>query len=114
MKKLFPAISALPLAALCSQPVFAQEADEATEQSENVIIVTAQLREENVQEVPIAITALTGENIRNARIEDALDLQFNAPNVILSANRNLTIRGVGSQAFGGSSDTNIGVLINGV
>lgn len=114
MKKLFPAISALPLAALCSQPVLAQDADDSAEQSENVIIVTAQLREENVQDVPIAITALTGENIRNARIEDALDLQFNSPNVILSANRNLTIRGVGSQSFGGSNDTNIGVLINGV
>jgi len=114
MKKLFPAISALPLVALSSQPVFAQETETAAEPSENVIIVTAQLREENVQDVPIAITALTSENIRAARIEDALDLQFNAPNVILSANRNLTIRGVGSQSFGGSNDTNIGVLINGV
>ena len=114
MKKLFPAISALPLVALSSQPVFAQETETAAEPSENVIIVTAQLREENVQDVPIAITALTSENIRAARIEDAIDLQFNAPNVILSANRNLTIRGVGSQSFGGSNDTNIGVLINGV
>ena len=41
-------------------------------------------------------------------------MQYNAPNVILSANRNLTIRGVGSQSFGGSADTNIGVLVNGV
>ncbi len=114
MKNLIPAISALPLVALCGQPVFAQEADEAAEQSDNVIIVTAQLREENIQDVPLAITALTSENLQAARIEDALDLQFNAPNVILSANRNLTIRGVGSQSFGGSNDTNIGVLINGV
>lgn len=64
--------------------------------------------------MPIAITALTNENIRAARIEDALDLQFNIPNVILSGNRNLTIRGVGSQSFGGSNDANIGVLVNGV
>ncbi len=41
-------------------------------------------------------------------------MQFNAPNVTLSANRNLTIRGVGSQSFGGTGDTNIGVLVNGV
>jgi outer membrane receptor protein involved in Fe transport len=78
MKKLFPAISALPLVALSSQPVFAQETETAAEPSENVIIVTAQLREENVQEVPIAITALTGENIRNARIEDALAIAIPA------------------------------------
>ncbi|WP_299329467.1 TonB-dependent receptor [Parasphingopyxis sp.] len=78
------------------------------------IIVTAQLREEDIQDVPIAITALTSDDLAAARIEDSLDLQFNAPNVILSANRNLTIRGVGSQSFGGSNDTNIGILINGV
>lgn len=114
MKKHIAAISALPLVALLVQPASAQEAEEQPQDTGNVIIVTAQLREENVQDVPIAITALTSENIRAARIEDALDLQFNAPNVILSANRNLTIRGVGSQSFGGSNDTNIGVLINGV
>lgn len=114
MKNLFAGVSALSLAALATQPAFAQDTEEPVVQSDNVIIVTAQLREQNVQDVPIAITALTGENIRSARIEDALDLQFNAPNVMLSANRNLTIRGVGSQSFGGSNDTNIGVLINGV
>lgn len=108
---------------LATTPALAQETatqDNAANDSEeaafdeNVIIVTAQLREEDLQDVPIAITALTGENLAAARIEDSQDLQFNAPNVILSANRNLTIRGVGSQSFGGSNDTNIGVLINGV
>jgi outer membrane receptor protein involved in Fe transport len=80
----------------------------------NVIIVTAQLREQDVQDVPIAITALTGDDLAAAGIEDTQDLQFNAPNVVLSANRNLTIRGVGSQSYGGSNDSNIGVLVNGV
>ncbi|MFN2098724.1 TonB-dependent receptor [Altererythrobacter sp. MF3-039] len=110
--------SALALsAAMAATPSVAQEvAAESADASDdqNVIIVTAQLREEDVQDVPIAITALTAENLEAARIENSQDLQFNAPNVILSANRNLTIRGVGSQSFGGSADTNIGVLINGV
>jgi iron complex outermembrane recepter protein len=105
-------------AALVASPAHAQDAaadgSGAETDGDNVIIVTAQLREENVQDVPIAITALTGEDLQAAKIEDALDLQFNAPNVTLSANRNLTIRGVGSQSFGGTNDTNIGVLINGV
>ncbi|MEM7665861.1 MAG: TonB-dependent receptor [Pseudomonadota bacterium] len=91
-----------------------QELNTASEETGNVIIVTAQLREEDVQDVPISITAITSETLLAARIEDAQDLQFNAPNVLLSANRNLTIRGVGSQSFGGSADTNIGILINGV
>jgi outer membrane receptor protein involved in Fe transport len=80
----------------------------------DVIIVTAQKRAENVQDVPIAITALTAEQLEAAKIEDGKDLQFNVPNVTLSANRNITIRGVGSQSFGGTNDTNIGILYNGV
>lgn len=103
-------------AATAAAPANAQDegSDDASASDDNVIIVTAQLREEDIQDVPISITALTSETLAAARIEDSQDLQFNAPNVILSANRNLTIRGVGSQSFGGSADTNIGVLVNGV
>lgn len=91
---------------------FAQDAQNDADM--DVIIVTAQKREQTLQEVPIAITALSAADLEAARIEDTLDLQFNVPNVLLSANRNITIRGVGSQSFGGTSDTNIGVLNNGV
>jgi outer membrane receptor protein involved in Fe transport len=78
------------------------------------IIVTAQKREENAQDVPIAITALGSQALAAARVEDTKDLQFNIPNVTYSANRNITIRGVGSASYGGTGDTNIGVLFNGV
>ena len=120
MNNRYRAVSAVSLGALicalAAQPATAQSGADVAEEPDgnDVIIVTAQLREENVQDVPIAITALTGDNLEAAKIEDALDLQFNAPNVMLSANRNLTIRGVGSQSFGGTNDTNIGILINGV
>ncbi|MEE4207824.1 MAG: Plug domain-containing protein, partial [Parvularcula sp.] len=112
-----PLCSIVALAtALAATPAMAQDDERGTATADegNVIIVTAQLREEDIQDVPISITALTSENLLAARIEDSQDLQFNSPNVILSANRNLTIRGVGSQSFGGSADTNIGVLVNGV
>ena len=108
-------IGASPAAAQTA-PAEAPPAETATAQENTVgdIIVTAQRREENVQEVPIAITALTARDLAAARIEDSKDLQFNAPNVTLAANRNITVRGVGSASFGGTGDTNIGVLINGV
>jgi iron complex outermembrane receptor protein len=97
-------------------PVAAQVTAPAADQTvdRDLIVVTAQRRSENVQQVPIAITALNAAALQAARIEDGKDLQFNAPNVTLSANRNITIRGVGSASFGGTGDTNIGVLINGV
>jgi len=110
-------ISMLALAGGLSGQAWAQDTQVAPEEARDTvgeIIVTAQRRAENIQEVPIAITALTGADLAAARIEDSKDLQFNAPNVTLSANRNITIRGVGSASFGGTGDTNIGVLVNGV
>lgn len=80
----------------------------------NVVNVTAQRQEESIQEVPIAITALDADALAASKIEDTKDLQFAAPNVTYAANRNLTIRGVGSQAFGGSRDVGVGILIDGV
>ena len=95
-------------------PVFAQTATDELANDRDTIVVTAQKKAENLQDVPIAITALNAAAIEASKIEDSKDLQFNAPNVTLSANRNLTVRGVGSQSFGGTGDTNIGVLVNGV
>lgn len=95
-------------------PALAQTVEEQQVEDRDTIIVTAQKKAENVQDVPIAVTALNAAALDAARIEDSKDLQFNAPNVTLSANRNLTIRGVGSQSFGSTGDTNIGVLVNGV
>jgi iron complex outermembrane receptor protein len=107
--------SVLTLAWLAAaSPAAAQDQEADVAQDRDTIVVTAQRKAENVQEVPIAITALNAEALQAARIEDSKDLQFNAPNVTLSANRNITIRGVGSQSFGGTGDTNIGVLVNGV
>lgn len=107
--------SVLTLAWLAAAtPVAAQDQDADFAQDRDLIVVTAQRKTENVQEVPIAITALNAEALQAARIEDGKDLQFNIPNVTFSANRNVTIRGVGSQSFGGTGDTNIGILVNGV
>ena len=61
------------------------------------IIVTAQKREESVQDVPIAIQAYTGEEIRNLRVSRASDITKLAPNINLStqntASRQINIRG---------------------
>ncbi|MFN5644600.1 MAG: TonB-dependent receptor [Sphingomonadales bacterium] len=95
-------------------PAFAQAENNDAANDRDTIVVTAQKKAENVQDVPIAITALNAAALEAARVEDSKDLQFNAPNVTLSANRNITIRGVGSASYGGTGDTNIGVLVNGV
>src|SRR5690554_4949780 len=59
---LLPA-SAMAVAAALAMPAQAQtqEARAAAPQDANVIIVTAQLREQNLQDTPLSITAVTGE-----------------------------------------------------
>lgn len=66
------------------------------------IIVTAQKRSENLQQIPIAITALSGEALESKGIENIADLGPAIPNVVIggaSASGNAAasffIRGIG-------------------
>ena len=65
------------------------------------IVVTARRREENIQDVPIAITALSAEDIELRNIENTEDMQVLLPNVdirgggVTGTNAStLTIRGI--------------------
>ncbi len=80
-------VSALALAICGAQPAFAQtETDDQTAADVRTggvqeIVVTAQKRAENLQSVPVAVTAVTSEAIANARIENIADLRSIAPNL---------------------------------
>jgi len=68
------------------------------------IVVTAQKREQNIQDVPIAITALSGDEIRALGFENAADVQYQVPGLIVSysstnAIPNFVLRGVGLNDF---------------
>lgn len=80
------------------------------------IIVTAQKREEKIQDVPIAITAVTGKALDNKKIESGGDLMRAAPNLnftkTFSSMYNITIRGVGTKALNSSSDPGVAVAFN--
>lgn len=49
------------------------------------IVVTAQRREERLQDVPIAVTAITAEAVADAQIENVTDIGTIAPNVFAVA-----------------------------
>jgi len=78
------------------------------------VVVTAQKRTENVQSVPIAVTAFTGQDLKTQQIEQFKDLQFHAPNVTYTAGNfggvDFQIRGIGVTAVGYDSES--GVAIN--
>lgn len=86
------------------------------EPSINEIIVTAQKREERLNDVPIAITALTAEGLDSRKIEGGSELLRAIPNVNFSKSNfsmyNFSIRGVGTKAISASSDPAVAVSFN--
>ncbi len=98
MKKLFNlSVSAF---ALFASPAFAQHTPAADEDSEGVrdIIVTAQRRTENLQNVNIAATAVSGEDLSNRAVVRQLDLQNIAPGLSIvkaGLTESVNIRGIG-------------------
>ena len=68
------------------------------------IIVTAQKRVQNAQDVPITMTTLSGEEISDLGFETAADVQYQTPGLIVSysstnAIPNFVLRGVGLNDF---------------
>ncbi len=77
------------------------------------IIVTAQKRAENIQDVPIAVSAFSGAALEEQRLDGAYDLQTAVPNLVFTGGTgntpNFSIRGVGS-ANGVGTTGDSGVL----
>ena len=86
MKNITGSASALAIimATAIATPGLAQVAgDQAASAAvdNDTIIVTARKREENVQSVPVAITAFTGEALQKAGVKSFDGLALNNPNV---------------------------------
>ena len=81
------------------------------------VMVTAEKREQSLQDVPIAISAFTNDDLRQQLVDRPLDLQLNVPNMLMSKGNFTTaaisIRGVGNLAIGSAADSGTGIHING-
>jgi len=131
------------LAALTAAPAYAQPADQPTqgagEEQEaqmanegnealetgeagvnNEIVVTARRRAETLQDVPIAITAFSGEQLENAGALDITDIAQVTPNVSLEVSRGTNstlsafIRGVGQQDPVAGFEAGVGIYLDDV
>jgi len=87
------------------------------------IVVTAQKRSENIQSVPIAISAFTANALKERAVGDVSQLSSLSPNVTLDASTpfsgssavlGASIRGVGSADFAFNIDSAVGVYVDGV
>lgn len=84
------------------------------------VIVTAQKREENLQEVPLSISAIGAQELDNRGIESLADLNAVAPNVMVRQNpgarliSTLAIRGSGQGQPAIWIDAPVGLYLNGI
>ena len=108
------AISALAV------PAFAQQTRQAPAQQSSVIeelVVTAQKKEEALQDVPIAVSAFSQDSLQAQKIDGGPNLQQAIPNVSFARSNftnsfNFQIRGIGAKAVGASADQGVGVHVN--
>jgi iron complex outermembrane receptor protein len=87
------------------------------------IVVTARKREENLQEAPVAVSAFSGETLRQQGIVDLRGIANATPNMQFSYGGNgsgggnfaqIFIRGVGQPDFIITKDPGVGVYVDGV
>jgi len=98
----------------------AQEADGQEETgTTNTIVVTAQLREQNLQEVPLSITAVTGEMLEARNQTTLTDISAQVPSLLLQQNPagqgnsiRVFIRGVGQSDQSPSVEPGVGTYID--
>jgi iron complex outermembrane receptor protein len=111
-------------------PAFAQQARPAAAASSNAeaavpsaveeIVVTAQKREQNLQRVPVSVTALTTDTLKVNRIENVKDLSAVAPNLVVrysgggSQIPNYTLRGIYTSGTALGTDKGVGLYLDGV
>jgi len=111
-------------AALCAVPaVLAQEAPAARSASAGgleEITVTARRREEALQDVPIAVSAFSADDLRQMQAQDLGGLQGSVPNLNLVQGRgsatsaNVYIRGIGQPDALQTFDPAVGIYLDDV
>ena len=109
-------VAALMLGAALAAPAAAQDAPQDASATLDEVIVTAQRREQSLQDVPIAITAFNAETLERTAATGISDIAAKAPGVTLTqfniGEPQLYIRGVGSSSDSAASDPSIGVSID--
>ena len=81
------------------------------------VVVVAQKRTASAQDVPMAISAVSGETARDLGWSNAGDIVTQIPNVTLDENQartepNFRVRGLGAEALNAASQSPVGVYVN--
>ncbi len=115
--RMISAVSMIAIAAT-AMPAFAQDAA-AEEDDSNIIIVTAQKRTERLQDVPVAVSVISGASIANSgkpSLEGATQLvpSLNFVKAGTSLNQTLFLRGLGTTSLSIAFDPTVSTVLDGV
>ncbi len=106
---------------IVASPVLAQgAAPDDTQTGVADIIVTAQRRAESIQSVPVAVSALSADQLENSSIADIRDLAGRVPSLVVDSvaagpsAAAVSIRGVSFEDIEKSFDPTVGIVVDGV
>lgn len=107
-------LSGFALSSLFSSIAIAQDSWELEE-----VIVTAQKRAESIQDVPMSITAFSGDELARRGLSDVRELAMSVPNLSIqstniSSNTGIRIRGMGSTGNNKGIEASVGTFIDGL
>ena len=116
MKRLLCCASAPVLLLAMSAPAFAQSTDSV---SLDEVVVTAQKRAENVQNVPLAVSVVTARQLESAGVKEFTDVSRVAPSLTIRQadqpiNASVALRGIGTFAYGIGVEPSVAVQLDDV
>src|SRR5688572_2621951 len=110
----------LGVLAFATAPAFSQQATPAPEmRSIETIVITAQKREQSLQDVPIVVTAVSEQLLQDTGVKDIKDLTILTPGLLVTSTSNESvttarIRGIGTVGDNAGLESSVGVVIDGV
>lgn len=112
-------VSAVCLAAIATESVAQQADNTASTGALESVVVTAQRRSENLQIVPVAVTAVTAEQLESRGVQNSTDLSGMAPNFHIQAGRGggapfTGVRGIVGINTGANRDNSLAFYVDGV
>lgn len=116
MKKLRGA--SLLAVTICAWTGQAHAQEAAAEGGLEDIVVTAQKRTQNVQDVPVAVSVTSGADIERLQVSSVESLQYSTPSLVVSggdpSRKRFGIRGISDGSRNTGFDNRIGVYVDGV
>ncbi|HEY8507506.1 MAG TPA: TonB-dependent receptor plug domain-containing protein, partial [Steroidobacteraceae bacterium] len=120
MRRAMLSASTLAAASVFASVAAAQDQEAGgTDEVLSEVVVTAQMREQSVQDIPLSITAVTGDMLEARSQNNLREISAQAPNVLLQQNpagsgnsMRAFIRGVGQSDQSPSVEPGVGIYID--